>query len=76
MKEILKKLLDNDRTDALESIESFKNVAREFGYSDEEIMSALDSFDGFPLDDDDMEEIGGGFLPVPPDKNMIRYRDW
>ncbi len=60
MKEILKKLIDAGKKDALDSLEDLTNAAKELGYSDKEIDEALDGFDGFPLDDDDLVEITGG----------------
>ena len=50
MKEILKKLIDSGKQDALNSLEEVTEAAKELGYSEKEIEEALDGFDGFPLD--------------------------
>ena len=60
MKELFKKLMEAGREDALESLEALEKAAGEFGYTREQIDEALDGFDGFPLGDDDLEEIQGG----------------
>ncbi|MCR5402907.1 MAG: hypothetical protein K6E91_03700 [Butyrivibrio sp.] len=60
MKEILKKLLDAGKKDALNSLEEMTEAAKELGYSEDEVEKALDDFDGFPIDDDDLLEITGG----------------
>ncbi len=60
MNEILKKLIDAGRKDALDSLDDLMKAAKELGYSEKEIEGALDGFDGFPIDDDDLAEITGG----------------
>ncbi|MBQ7615296.1 MAG: hypothetical protein IJU77_09635 [Butyrivibrio sp.] len=60
MKEIFKKLIDSGKSDALDSLENMTNAAKELGYSEEEIDEALEGFEGFPLDEDDLLEITGG----------------
>ena len=60
MKEIFKKLIDSGKSDALDSLENMTNAAKELGYSEEEIDEALEGFEGFPLDEDDLLEIIGG----------------
>ena len=66
MKEILKKLIDAGKMEALNSLEEFKKAAAELGYSEEQVEDALEDFDGFPLDDDDLEEITGGARVITP----------
>lgn len=60
MKELMKKLMEAGRQDALNSLEELTAAAKELGYSEQEIQKALEDFDGFPLDDEDLEEIAGG----------------
>ena len=60
MKEILKKLIDSGKQDALNTLEEVTEAAKELGYSENEIEEALDGFDGFPLDEEDLLEITGG----------------
>ena len=36
------------------------------GYSQQEVDAALDLLEDFPLDDDQLEEIAGGFVSVKP----------
>ncbi len=56
--DIFKKLVDNGRKDALKNVDSFKTVAKEFGYTDEEIEKALHDF---PISDEDIEGVAGGY---------------
>ncbi len=58
MKAIFKKLWDNSRKDALDSVDSFRKATRGFGYTGKEIDNALD---GFSLGDDDLEWVAGGY---------------
>ncbi len=60
MKEILKKIVDAGRKDALNSLEELTDAAKDMGYSEDEVEKALEDFDGFPIDDDDLAEIVGG----------------
>lgn len=60
MKELMKKLMDAGKKDAFNSLDELVAAATEIGYTKEQIALLLDEFDGFPLDDDDMEEITGG----------------
>lgn len=61
MKEIFKKLQEAGRKDAFDSLENLTAAAKDLGYTEEQLDEALDGFKGFPLDDDDLEEITGGF---------------
>lgn len=65
MKEIIKKLVEAGRAEALNSLEDFKKAAAELGYTEEQVEEALEDFDGFPLDDDDLDEITGGATNNP-----------
>ncbi len=58
MNDIFKKLIDNGRKDALDSVDTFKKVAKEFGYTEEEIENALHDF---PISDDDLVGVAGGY---------------
>ncbi|MCR4787436.1 MAG: hypothetical protein K5888_02515 [Lachnospiraceae bacterium] len=60
MKELIKKLIDAGKQDALNSLDELKKAAKELGFSEEQVKEALEGFSGFPLDDDDLEEITGG----------------
>ncbi len=60
MKEIFKKLIDAGKRDALDSLEDMTVAAKELGYTEKEIEEALEGFEGFPLDEDDLLEIIGG----------------
>ena len=60
MKELIKKLIDAGKPEALNSLEELKKAAGELGYTEEQVEEALEDFDGFPLDDEDLEEITGG----------------
>lgn len=65
MKELMKALLDAGKKDAFESLESLAAAAKELGYTEEQVSEALEDFDGFPLDDDDLAEIAGGATWAP-----------
>ena len=69
MKELMKKLMDAGKTGAFESMEAFIAAAKDLGISQEEIDEAIANFDGFPLDDDDLDEIAGGGPPRPSISN-------
>ena len=60
MKEIFKKLIDTGKRDVLDSLEDMTVAAKELGYTEKEIEEALEGFEGFPLDEDDLLEIIGG----------------
>lgn len=60
MNELVNKLIEIGKQDALESKESALAAAIELGYSEEDARKMLDSFDGFPLDDDDLFDVDGG----------------
>ena len=66
MKEILKKIIEAGKKDALNSLEEMTKAANERGYSKDEVEKALEDFDGFPIDDDDLQEIVGGFGIADP----------
>ncbi len=42
------------------TVEEFKRAVKELGYSDEEIEKAIEGFDGFPLDLDELDNVAGG----------------
>lgn len=67
MNELIKKVVAS-KEEALNSLESFIDTAKNLGYSQEDINTALDQLDEFPLDDDDLEEITGGFFSASAPK--------
>ena len=60
MKEMMKRIIDRVGTKALISAKAFEEAAAELGYNKEEIAAAMQHFDGFPLDDDDLMDVVGG----------------
>lgn len=75
MKELIKKVVASNE-EALNSLESFVETAKKLGYAQEKIDKALDQLDGFPLDDEDMEEITGGFLIAhAPMENFTKQKN-
>ncbi len=73
MKELFTKLIEAGKTEAFEGLDSLKKAAAELGYTEAQIDEALKSFSGFPLDDDDLAEIAGGYprpssLDPPPER--------
>ena len=71
MKELFKKLMEEGKKDAIKSRESLIEAAKELGYTKEQIDELLEDFNGFPIDDDDLEEIAGGIVQyhTPPKNN-------
>lgn len=65
MNELIKKVLASDEN-ALDSLDAFASAAGKLGYSQQAIDGALDQLDGFPLDDDQLEEIVGGYASFKP----------
>ena len=60
MKELIKKLIEAGRKDALNSLDELKEAAKQLGCTEQEIEKALEDLDGFPLDEDALEDITGG----------------
>lgn len=60
MKEMVKKIVKHAGTGALISAQAFEKAAAELGYNKEQIAAAMQDFDGFPLDDDDLLDVVGG----------------
>ena len=69
MKELFKKLLKSGDISAFDSQDKMKKAAYELGYTEEQVENALNDFSGFPLDDDDLDEIAGG-RPRPSQRNQ------
>lgn len=59
MDELIKKLQDAGKEDALQTEDALRNAMKELGYSDEEINGAVSEID-FPLDENELEEVAGG----------------
>ncbi len=72
MKELIKKIIDAGKGNALDSLDDFKEAASGLGFSEEQVEKALDGFDGFPLDDDDLAEIAGGISVSHVLTNSVR----
>lgn len=73
MNEMLKKIIEADEN-ALNSLEAFSNAAKKLGYSQKEIDEALEQADGFPLDDDELDEIAGGYNNSRPSHGNLSNR--
>ncbi|MCR1842627.1 hypothetical protein [Murimonas intestini] len=71
MKELIQKLKETNRLEALDSLESLQKAAGELGFTEEDVMKFMEDFKGFPLDDDDVEEITGG-IGAPPASRVKR----
>ncbi len=81
MKELFKKLIEAGKTEAFESLDNLKKAAAELGYTEAQIDEALKNFSGFPIDDDDLAEIAGGYprpymLDPPPEQRPQRIHLW
>lgn len=59
--EVMKQLVESGDFEALSSKEDLEKVLLEHGCSKEEIEEVLSGFGGFPLDDEDLAAITGGF---------------
>ena len=60
MIELVQKLLDAGRQDALVSVDTLKKAAAELGYSEAEIEKQLKDLGGLPINEDDLKEVSGG----------------
>lgn len=62
MKELLKKIME--RAENPETVdfseEGIRKEAKELGYSEDQIETLFSNFDGFPLDEDDLDVVTGG----------------
>lgn len=63
MEELIKKLQDTGKADALQNEDALRAAMKELGYSDGEIDSAVSEMD-FRLDDNALEEVAGGRSPL------------
>ena len=63
MEELIKKLQDEGKEDALHTEDTLRAAMKELGYSAEEIDSAVSEID-FPLDDSALDEVAGGRAPL------------
>lgn len=78
VQEIMKQLMENKDQEAFSSEENLRKTLGEHGCSPEEIDEVLAGFDGFPLDDDDLEAASGGasFQPIreePYERPIARH---
>lgn len=60
MNELVKKLMEAGKQEALNSEETLRAAAKELGASDAEIDACIEELGGFPLDDSALEQVGGG----------------
>ena len=60
MNELVKKLMEAGKQEALNSEETLRAAAKELGASDGEIAACIEELGGFPLDDSALEQVGGG----------------
>ncbi len=58
--EIMKQLLESEDYEAISSEENLRKALGERGCDPEEIDGLLAGFNGFPLDDDDLDAAAGG----------------
>ena len=75
VQEIMKQLMENKDQEAFSSEENLRKTLGERGCSPEEIDEVLAGFDGFPLDDDDLEAASGGasFRPITEELYERQY---
>ncbi|MEG0091520.1 MAG: hypothetical protein RSA20_06840 [Oscillospiraceae bacterium] len=62
MKELLKKIMENAKkqNDVDLTEQGIREAAKRLGYTDAEIETLFSNFDGFPLDEDDLDVVTGG----------------
>ena len=66
LEELIKKLQDAGKKEALESEEALRTAAKELGYSDEQSDKMLAEVD-IPLDASTLDKVAGGLpRPLPP----------
>ncbi len=58
--EIMKQLMESKDQEALASEENLRKALGERGCDPEEIDGILAGFNGFPLDDSDLDDVAGG----------------
>ena len=59
MEELIKKLKEAGKLEAIKSEEDLRAAAKELGYSDEDVDNFMSEL---PLDDDDLEQAAGGSM--------------
>ncbi len=59
-REIMKQLMESKDQEALASEENLRKALGERGCDPEEIDGILAGFNGFPLDDSDLDDVAGG----------------
>ncbi len=64
MNELIPKMLEAGKKEALKSPEAFKAAAKELGYTDAQIEGALGKSEGFPLYKEVLDEIAGGLAHI------------
>ena len=64
MNELVKKLMEAGKQEALKSEETLRAAAKELGASDAEIDACIKALGGFPLDDGALEQASGGYYCV------------
>ena len=60
VQEIMKQLMESKDQEALASEENLRKALGERGCDPEEIDGILAGFNGFPLDDSDLDDVAGG----------------
>ena len=71
--EIMKQLLDNEDYEAISSEENLRKALGERGCDLEEIDGILAGFNGFPLDDSDLDDVAGGGNAKLPLETMTEH---
>lgn len=62
MKELIKKLIQSGKEDALTSEDGIRTAAKEIGIPDSEVEEALRSLGKSPLDEEELAQVTGGFF--------------
>ena len=71
--EIMKQLMESKDQDALSSEENLRKALSERGCDPEEIDGILAGFNGFPLDDSDLDDAAGGGNANLPSGTMTEH---
>lgn len=61
MEELIKKLKDTGKLEALKSEDGLRTAAKELGYSDADIDKLISEYD-IPLDVEALEKVAGGMV--------------
>ena len=63
MNELIQKIIEAGKKDALQSPEALRETAMELGFSADDVAAVMESLDSFPLSEDELNVVAGGLAP-------------